>query len=153
VLGSSPVQNRPHIIHPLLKGGGAHGPIREPGSALVEENQAPDGVEALDEPNERRVLPLQVEVAHEALDEKDVAFALADNLVRDVDAIVLHIADRRPLGHPRRLPSPGANVARGQAGIHRARGWPRLRRPPAAPGPSPQASVASVRQAASSLRA
>src|SRR5204863_2470845 len=99
--GAGRIHDRPHIVHPLLEGGRPHRPIRESGSALVEDDQAPDGVEALEEPNDRRVLPSQVEVAHEALDQYEVPAAVADNLVRDVDATVLHIPDRRPLSHAR----------------------------------------------------
>src|SRR5262249_15159111 len=62
-------------------------------------------VQALEETDECRVFPLEVEVTHKALDQDEIPLVLADNLVRDVDTVVLHRLDRRPFSHARRHPS------------------------------------------------
>jgi hypothetical protein len=92
-------------VHPRLEVGQTHRPVGHPGPALVETDQAAHRAEPVEEVGVPRVVPVDVEVRHEAGDEHDVAVAAARDLVRDVEAVAHGVADRssgRPGGCARR---------------------------------------------------
>ena len=66
--------------------------VGQPGAALVEEDQARERGEPLEEARAARLLPVQLEVGDEPGHEDQVDRAVADDLVGDVDVAALRVA-------------------------------------------------------------
>jgi hypothetical protein len=82
-LGARGVHDRPDVVDPLLERGRLGDGVGEPGPALVEEDQARESAEALEEASEWKRVPLKLEVGGEPEDEDDVDRPLAYDLVGD----------------------------------------------------------------------
>jgi hypothetical protein len=81
--GSRGVHHRPDIVDPLLEGRHLADGIGEPGAALVEDDQARERADPIEEASKRKRLPLEFEVRGEAKDEDDVELPVADDLIGD----------------------------------------------------------------------
>ena len=93
----------PDIIHALFQRGVGRRPVRQSRVTLVEEDQAAERGQTVKEAGRLGVFPQQIEVAHRPRHEHDVAFALSEHLVGDVDVPVLGVQSLR-LGPGVRLP-------------------------------------------------
>ena len=82
-LGARGVHDRPDVVAALLERRNLGDGIGQPGAALVEDDQAREGAEPLEEASERSRLPLQLEVRGKTEDEDQVARPVADDLVGD----------------------------------------------------------------------
>ena len=94
-LGPGGVHDRPDVVDPLLEGRHLGDRVGQPGAALVEEDQARERAEPLEEASERRRLPLELEVGGEAEDEDQVDRPVADDLVGDRGVAGLGVLRRR----------------------------------------------------------
>ena len=83
-----------HIIHALLQGRQlvVRDAVGETRAALVEQDQAGERREALEEVRHRRLLPHQLDVRHPARHIDEVARPLARHLVRDVEFAAPRVA-------------------------------------------------------------
>ena len=94
-LGAGGVHHRAHVVHALLQRRDPQHPVRQPGPALVEQDQPPHRGQPPVEGRQRRPLPAGLERAHPAVHEHDVQRPVADHLVGDrVAADALDVADR-----------------------------------------------------------
>jgi hypothetical protein len=64
--------DRADVVHALLERGLRRRAVRQPGVALVEQDQAAEAGEAAEEVGGLRVLPQKVQMAHRARHEHDV---------------------------------------------------------------------------------
>ena len=93
-LAADRVEDRTDVRHRLLEGRRARGTVGQALTALVEEDQAREGREPVEQARGRRVLPDGLDVEDEARDEHEVERTLAMDLVRDADAVALCVAGR-----------------------------------------------------------
>jgi hypothetical protein len=77
------VHHGTHVVHPLLEGWHALHRVRKPGAALVEDDQARERGELLEEARDRRVLPVPLEMTEEARHVHEVDRPLAQHLIGD----------------------------------------------------------------------
>ena len=92
------MHDRADVVHALLErrvGGRA---VRQTRVPLVEQDQAAEPGEAAEEVSGLRVLPQEIEMAHRARHEHDVAVALPQHLEGDADIAAQGIARLRPRG-------------------------------------------------------
>ena len=116
-LGAGGVHHRPHVVDPLLQGRHLGDRVGQSVAALVEEDQARERAEPLQEVSHRRRLPLELEVGGEAEDEDQVDRPIAHDLVGDRGIAGLGIpglrgAQRTP---ERNYSLPGAVPSRARA--------------------------------------
>ena len=97
-LGSGGVHDSPDVVAPLLEGGRLDDRVGQPAAALVEDDQARERAEPLEEASHRRRLPLELEVGGEAEDENQVDRPVADDLVGDRGVAGLRVLGLRGLG-------------------------------------------------------
>ena len=128
-LGPRGVHDRPDVVDPQLQGRHLGDGVGQPVAALVEDDQARERAEPLQEVSQRRRLPLELEVGGEAEDEDQVDRPIAHDLVGDRGIAGLGIpglrgAQRTPERNyslPGRRPEPSARLAdrdgRGAAGL------------------------------------
>ncbi len=98
-LGPGGVHDRPDVVDPLLERRHLGDGVGQPGAALVEDDQARERAEPLEEASERRRLPLELEVGGEAEHEDQVDRPVADDLVGDRGVAGLGVLGRRS-AHP-----------------------------------------------------
>ena len=82
-LGSGGVHDRPHVVDPLLESRRLRDRVGQPGAALVEDDQARERGEPLEEVGERGHVPEELEVGGEAEHQDEVDRPVADDLVGD----------------------------------------------------------------------
>ena len=82
-LGARSVHDRSHVVRPLLERLHPRDRVGQPGAALVEEDQARERAEPVEEANDRGHLPLELEVGGEAKHEHQVDRPVADHLIGD----------------------------------------------------------------------
>jgi hypothetical protein len=80
-LGSGGVHHRPDVVNPELEGRHLGDGVGQPVAALVEDDQARERGEPLEEASLRGRLPLELEVGGEAENEDQVDWPVADDLV------------------------------------------------------------------------
>ena len=90
-LGADRVHHRAHVVHPFLERDRSDVAIGETEAALVEADQTAERRQPAEEAGDRRVLPLDVEMAREPLHQHQVEVALAEHLVRDVHVPALRV--------------------------------------------------------------
>ena len=90
-LGARRVHDRAHVLHPLLGRDLVADAIREADAAHVEPENAREARQRREEVLDERLLPQHLEVARPVEHEDDVARAVADHLVRDVQASAARI--------------------------------------------------------------
>jgi len=86
------IHHRQHVIDPLLERLVAD-TIREPLAALVEDDDPGERSEPLQQVLVGGQLPVELDVRHGARHEHDVARAIAENAVRDVNVAALGVLD------------------------------------------------------------
>ena len=93
-LGADRLEDRADVVHPLLEGRqlGVGDAVGEPRAALVEEDEAREGGEALEEVHHRRLLPHHLDVRDPARHIDEVARTVARDLVRDVEVPAARVA-------------------------------------------------------------
>src|SRR3954469_7322865 len=74
-----------HVVDAFINGGAALEPIGHSRSTLVEQNHARERCEAMEEPSDRWLLPIALDVIEERWDENKVARPVSEHLIRDVD--------------------------------------------------------------------
>ena len=82
-LGCSGIHDRPNVVDSLLEGRHLGNGVGQPGPALVEDDQARERADPLEEASERRRLPLELEMGGEAKHDDQIDWSLADHLVGD----------------------------------------------------------------------
>ena len=137
-LGPRGVHDRPDVVDPQLERRHLGDGVRQPGAALVEDDQARERAEPLEEASERRRLPLEFEMGGEAEDEDHVDRPVADDLVGDRGVAGLGVLCRRR-GHwfSRGGPSPRDTARPHSAMLIGAPGFE--------PGTSPTRTVRATR--------
>ena len=114
MLGTGGVHDRPDVVHALLEGRDTDHAVGHAYSTLVEQDEAGERSQPLEEAGDVWILPPDLDVADKPFDEHEVALRLTDDLVRDVYAISgRRIAGRRDIGHGHSLSSsPGPRPKR-----------------------------------------
>ena len=94
------VHDRLHVVHPLLQRRRLGHRVGEPGAPLVENGDAREGAEALQQVGDLRHLPVVLDVRDEAGDEDQVEIALPEDLVGDVRVSAERVAGAWRRRHP-----------------------------------------------------
>ena len=105
-LGADGIEHRTHVVHAGFQVGQALGrdSVREPGAAFVKEDEPPHRCQSPVEVGQLRVLPARLERADPAVDENEVDWTIADDLVGDPDVAAARVRD---LAWLRRADDPG----------------------------------------------
>lgn len=85
-LRSNGVQHGAHVVHALFERRDVDHPIGKSGAALVEQDQASKGRQLAKKSREIRLLPKYLNVGDPAGHQHEVKWAVANNLIRNVDA-------------------------------------------------------------------
>ena len=93
------IHDRANVVHPRLEIRNTTDPIGNPGSALVENDQAAERRESLVEALERRLLPAKLEIRDRARREDQIERPISHNLIGDRNVAAFRIARFRPHGH------------------------------------------------------
>ena len=110
--GTDCVHHRSDVVHPFFERHRRDVAVGEAEAALVETDEPAERSQAAEEARDRRVLPLDVEVTREALDQHEIEVTLADHLVRDV--------------HPAALPRIRPEVAASCCCLHTGANYSRI---------------------------
>ncbi len=100
-LDADGVHDGAYVVYARLEIGKSAGTVREPGSSLVEPDQAREGRKPLQHVRVTRSLPVEVEMGDEPWDEDEIERAAAGDLVGDVDVAALRVARLRRRGRHR----------------------------------------------------
>src|SRR2546430_649046 len=88
--------NGAHVVHALLERGGVGHRIRQARAPAVEVDHAGERRQALVEPRRGLVLPDQLDVGGEPVDQNEVEIALAEDLVREMYVAASRVPGLRP---------------------------------------------------------
>jgi hypothetical protein len=94
----SRVHHRAYVLHPLLERGRIGRAVRQPGAALVDEDQPREPGQTPQETRERRLVPAGLEVRHPAQHEDDIDRPAAEHLVGDARIALPRVADGQAEG-------------------------------------------------------
>lgn len=86
------IEDGPDVVHPILERRRVPDPVRQAGSALVEQNHAREATQALEPRTAVRLLPVQLEMLDEARDPDERRLPLAEDLVGDVHVAAAGVA-------------------------------------------------------------
>jgi hypothetical protein len=89
------VHDRPQVVHALVKARELADPVREAGAALVEHHDPREAREAKEPAGEVRLVPLVLEVRHEAGGIDQVDRTVAEDLIGDVNVAALGVSGSR----------------------------------------------------------
>ena len=95
LLGPCGLHHRRHVAHARLEVGQGARPVRHPGPALVEPDEARERAEAVQEVRVPPFGPVEHEVRDEAGHQDQVDVARAGDLVGDVEVVAVGVPDRR----------------------------------------------------------
>ena len=131
-LGADGVEHRAHVVHALLERRDPGDAVRQPGAALVEQDQAAHAREPLVEARDRGPLPAGLEAADPAVHEHDVQRPVADDLVGDREVAARRRSSRRAAPRRGRVARREARTRPDAASTARGRGARPTARCPAA---------------------
>lgn len=94
-VGTDHIQHRADVVHPFLQRRQVLDRVRQPDPAHVEEDQPPVAGEPAQEPLGLGVLPHQLDVARPVERERDIDWAIPDDLVGDLEVPAGGVADGR----------------------------------------------------------
>lgn len=116
LLAAGCVQDRPGVVHSAFERWQLviRDTIREPGSTPVEDDETEGGCQPAEEPRDRGLLPVQVEMGDPAGDVQQIEGAVAQDLVGDVDGAASRVAHLGGI-HERQVSAPIRSMARRHA--------------------------------------
>jgi hypothetical protein len=118
LLRTGGVEHCPHVGDAVIDGRARIERVRQPRAAFVEPDEPAERRQPIQEPGEKRLLPRQVQMRHEAGQEQDVDRPGPDNLVGDVGVTALDVLHLRSHTTSRRTRNRSCLVSEPEYMIH-----------------------------------